>query len=117
MEVVRNKSTVKATVHIFTSNKNASMFINCICNLRLICNKLLVVFNEDYQELDEEIVFEVGENYKQVTIVINNDERVEPPEQFIITLVPLLERVTSDINETVVTIIDDDSKLANYVFS
>ena len=114
MGVIRNMSTVKATVHIFTSNRNASMFINCICNLSLIRNKL---FNEDYQELDEEIVFEVGENYKQVTIVINNDERVEPPEQFIITLVPLLERVTSDINETVVTIIDDDSKLANYVFS
>ena len=69
------------------------------------------MFNEDYQELDEEIVFEVGEKYKQVTIIINNDEWVEPPEQFIITLVPLLERVTSDINETIVTIIDDDSKL------
>ena len=56
-------------------------------------------------------MFEVGEKYKQVTIIINNDEWVEPPEQFIITLVPLLERVTSDINETIVTIIDDDSKL------
>ena len=72
------------------------------------------MFNEDYQELDEEIVFEVGENYKQVTIIINNDEWVEPSEQFIITLVPLLERVTSDINETIVTIIDDDSKLIMY---
>ena len=56
-------------------------------------------------------MFEVGEKYKQVTNIINNDEWVEPPEQFIITLVPLLERVISDINETIVTIIDDDSKL------
>ena len=47
------------------------------------------MFIEGYQELDEEIVFEVGENYKQVTIIINNDELVECPELFIITLVPL----------------------------
>ena len=54
---------------------------------RNLQNKLSAVrVNEDYQELNEEIVFEVGENYKQVT---NNDELVERPELFIITLVPL----------------------------
>ena len=66
--------------------------------------------NEDYQELNEEIVFEVGEKYKQVTIIINNDEWVEPPEQFIVRLVSSVEVVVlAPFQTALITIMDDDS--------
>ena len=71
---------------------------------------MCIVSNEDYQELNEEIVFEVGEKYKQVTIIINNDEWVEPPEQFIVRLVSSVEVVVlAPFQTALITIMDDDS--------
>ena len=75
---------------------------------------MCIVSNEDYQELNEEIVFEIGENYKQVTIIINNDEWVEPPEQFIVRLVSSVEVVVlAPFQTALITIMDDDSMSYN----
>jgi len=66
---------------------------------------------KDYQAVDEVLEFKEGKaNYKDVKVLIVDDENWEPDEDFFVELydVDTLKRLNGDDTRTRVTIIDDD---------
>ena len=60
----------------------------------------------DYQPVDQQITFEVGDALEEVQITINEDTLVEGDEDFVVTLTSSDATVT--VPSVTITIVDDD---------
>ena len=72
----------------------------------LIC----ISAGQDYNPVTQILEFQPGETQKNITIIINNDQRIEAAEQFELYLAGGIGVHLSPFSRTAITITNDDGK-------
>ena len=74
-----------------------------------LCSSLSSEAFEDYIPIEEPIVFQPDENFKELSIMVVNDDIVEPEEDIVLEINSTMPRV--DGQDLTLFISDDDCKL------